>query len=243
MNSFEVPKFNSSFNKENERILPEFKIDLPKIEFTDEEYDNNCMQVSMAMVLKDLDKNYLPNLKQLNEVSHKEKGKGTWPGWTLSWLKKQNYSPEIYSKFDWKRFADEGEKYLNSEEFKNKHETEKPEELKKYIEKLGIQQGIKSTQEMVKNEIPINLIEEGVRPEVVLKNVFERIKNGARTIFLLDGDHWTPITGFDGENIYDNNPAKEGTEANRKKELKRFIEKWSKYNANTVIVIEKRFSH
>ena len=237
MSSLEFSKAESFPNKkENKESLPDFKIDLPRIEF--EEYDDNCMQASVAMVLKNLNENHALNLEELNKVSHKEKGRGTWPGWIMSWLKEQNHDPEIHSKFDWKKFAEEGEDYLSSEEFKNKHETEKPKELKKYIEHLGTQQGIDSTQEMIKNEIPINLIEKNTEPEIILKEVFERVKNGEKAIFLLDGDHWIPVTGFDGESVYYNNPSEEGTEIDRKKELKGFIEKWSKYNSNTVIMIK-----
>jgi len=240
MCSLEIPKFEAfarKENKENKESLPNFKIKLLKIELKGKGYDHNCMQVSMAMILKDLDKSYIPDLKELNKVSHKKKGKGTWPGWILSWLKK-NYEPEIYSKFNWKKFVEKGEDYLNSQEFKNKHEMEKPGEFKKYLEHLGIEQGIASSQEMIKSEIPINLIKENTEPKTVLKDILERIKIGERAIFLLDGDHWIPVTGFDGENVYYNNPLERGTEIDRKKELNRFIEKWSKYNVNTVIMIK-----
>jgi len=59
---------------------------------------------------------------------------------------------------------------------------------------------------------------------VNLTEVLTRVQEGERAILLIDGDHYVPLTGFDGENVMYNDSSEGGTEANKKKSLKRFME-------------------
>jgi len=119
----ELSWYNSAMSEDptKEKPLPIFQIDMPGI---DEAPDSNCMQASVEMVLKDIEGDDAPSLEELNEASHKREGMGTWPGWIASWLKDRGHEVEVLSNVDWKRFVKEGEEYLGSAEFKEKHTTE-----------------------------------------------------------------------------------------------------------------------
>ena len=215
----------------DENNFPVFSIEMPGI---DEAPDSNCMQASIEMVLKDLEGDGAPTLEELNEASHKREGMGTWPGWIVSWIKDRGYDVELLSNVDWKRFVEEGEDYLESDEFKEKHTTEggNGDDLVKYIKRHVVDDGIASTQEMLDRDIV-------VERDIDLSEILERVQNGERAIALIDGDHYVPITGFDGENVLYNNASEKSVEINKKKSLDRFLEKWHKYNLNTIIFIKK----
>jgi hypothetical protein len=229
-----VEKENQEQEKEiqiEKEKLPKFKIELPPKESP----DKNCFQASLGMVLEQWEREKLPDLDTLNQITHHEKGKGTWPGWGLSWLVKKGYDVKIYSNFDIKKFAELGEKYLESEEFRKKHE-DKERRLTDYLSHLGVKEGVESARAIVENEIPVQT----ATGTTELKEIFEKIKEGERAIFLLDGDHFVPITGFDGEYIFYNNASEKGVKIDAKKTFEEFIKKWNRFNLNFVILIGKQ---
>lgn len=74
--------------------------------------DLHCFQASLKMVLSI----YFPSeefsFKQIDKATGFKKDKGTWDARGFLWLAKKGFRIIRISDFDYKRFADEGEKYL-----------------------------------------------------------------------------------------------------------------------------------
>ncbi|MBU2037318.1 hypothetical protein KJ866_03940 [Patescibacteria group bacterium] len=215
---------------ESKEELLHFKIELPARDGVNK---HNCLQTSTGMILDGWKKEGAPDYKELDKISHRREGMGSWPGWLVSWLSDSGYGIDFYSKFDWEKFSEQGEDYLKSEEFRQKHETETERNFADYLKRHVVEDGIASAKEMEER----GLIKTA---EITLGEIFERIKNGERGMFLLDGDHWVPVTGFDGQKVYYNNPSGESVELNREKELKDFEKKWNRFNLNTVLLIRNK---
>ena len=50
--------------------------------------------------------------EQLDEISHKEPGKWTWPTAAMVWLMDHGYDVKLIEEFDYKEFAEKGMDYL-----------------------------------------------------------------------------------------------------------------------------------
>ncbi len=207
--------------------LPKFKINLP----AKPSPDNSCMQASVGMILEALSPGDVPDLKTLELASHKREHLGTWPGWILSWLHDKGYSVDLYSNIDWNRFPYEPLELL--ERLTSNDSSVEAEEASTYLRDHNLQDGAESTKEMLARGI----LKES---EIEIEEVFRRVQAGEFALVLLDFNHWVPITGFDGTNVFYNDPQKEGTTVDKKESLEDFLKRVKKFELFTVAIIGKK---
>lgn len=219
--------------EQTETASPVFKIELPGEEFVDQE----CLQASVVMILKGWEGERAPDLKLLNRITHKEQGKGIWPGQLLIWLKDRGYEVELYSSFDWEEFAEKGEEYFKSNEFRNKHSIYEDIKAEKRIKNIGLGHGAAITKEMIEKGIPLKKVKD--EPMETLIEIFTRLSQGERAILLLNGTHWVPVTGFDGERVSYNDSSGKGLEIDRNEKLESLTRKWNQFGANVAIMMKK----
>jgi len=73
--------------------------------------------------------------------------------------------------------------------------------------------------------------------EIPIEEIFQRIQSGERVVVLLDFNHWVPLTGYDGDSIYYNDPSEDGTEVDKKESVDDFLKRARKFDLFTVIFI------
>jgi len=193
--------------------------------------DTHCFQASLKMVLKYFipDKDF--DFAELDKVTAKVEGKGTWPMAGCLWLKKQNFEITIIEIFDYLRFSTEKEKYLL--EFYD------PETAKYQIENSDLEQETKLAVEFekaisVQKRLPTiddikELLIEGF---VVICLVNSKKLNGK------DGyiGHFVVINGFNKESFYLHDPGLPSI-INREVPIKIFSQAWFSPNSNAANIM------
>ncbi|KKQ87654.1 MAG: hypothetical protein UT09_C0012G0008 [Parcubacteria group bacterium GW2011_GWF2_38_8] len=191
----------------------------------------HCFQAVLKMVLKYFLSQEEYSFEELDKKTAKVKGLWTWKMAGLLWLKKKGFKIENIGMFDYKRFSEEGEKYL----------------IDFYGEEIGEAQitHCKVSQEMDNAKKFVEEIQSEKRvPEI--KEIINFLNNEYLVVCVVNSRALNNISGYSGHFIlikgYENNsfivhdpglPRQE----NRKVDFDLFEESWGYPNQNAKNII------
>jgi hypothetical protein len=183
--------------------------------------NTHCFQASLKMVLK----YFLPkeeySFKELEEKTAKIEGLWTWPFAGMLWLKEKGFIVEDIEVFNYREFAENGEKYLL--EFYTKEVAEaqiihgdiptEARRAKDLVEKIHQEVRLPKTEEI------IDFLNKG---HLVICNVNSKTLNGK----IGYSGHFIVVKGYDETSLIIHDPGLPGQE-NRKVHFDLFEKAWA----------------
>ena len=197
--------------------------------------DTHCFQACLKMILKYFFPEKDFSWGELDKISDKAENKWTWVSSAAVELNKMGLKVKHYAVFDYNDFVKIGDDYI-------RRTYEEP-----VAEKMIMLTDIKSEIENADRMLKENIFE---LRELSLEDVENWFKDGYAAIFLVNCSimnkepgyegHYVALTGFDGENVFINDPDRWKGSPNRKVEKSLFVKSWRfPKKENTVILIKK----
>lgn len=201
---------------------------MPNIKLHKNLKDNlHCFQACLKMVLDYFGDNY--SFKKLDKITGFKKDKWTWSTKALLYLTRKNYNIINISSFDFKRFANQGKKYLkwyySPDAYKEQNKYSDFNQEQKLTKKL-----IKSKIKIIKKDPKISDIEKYKKYLAIINinhKVLDRLKGYA--------NHSVVITKIKNNHVYFNDPGLPAKKSKAKKNL------FNKAINDEVILIKRIF--
>lgn len=195
--------------------------------------DTHCYQACLKMILKHIfpKKNF--TFKKLDKLTNKPKAKWSWYPAGLVSLHKMKLIVKLYSMFDYKKFSQEGKKYIYSLFPKENAET--------IIENSDILSAVKDTKRMLKRKIFRKERIDFIKVEEFFKRSYDIIlwvNSGLLNRTNKFTGHFVVLIGFDKNYIYVHDPGLP-PRPNRKVSKKHFLKAWEYNGYGDVVLIKK----